>query len=233
MHYVASCQSYQTSGELEAKLSLYYNIFLCWIADTCSCSLLLPVSKFIVMLYVCSPKQMGVSLQVCMLQHYGLIYISCLGLHCPRLMSSKAVGASRKWHYQNVRLGAKTLANGISGLNEATHSVSEDALLSLIVLYHGPWTDGHQVHWIISMKDQTFILFTWQPIVKGFYHCKTRVWIQVSEDATQPMLSSHKVQHSFSAILCIPSSRMVIWTFMYVVCTNVQYYKCMRILAIL
>jgi len=33
------------------------------------------------------------------------------------------------------------------------------------------------------------MLFTWQPIVKGFYHCRTQVWIQVSEDATQPMLS--------------------------------------------
>jgi len=123
MHYVASCQSYQTSGELEAKLSLL-QYFLWWIADTCSSSLLLPVSKFIVMLYVCSPKQMGVSLQVCTLQHYGLKYISCLGLHCPRLVSSKAVGTSRKWHYQHVRFGAKTLVNGISGLNQATHSVA-------------------------------------------------------------------------------------------------------------
>ena len=38
------------------------------------------------------------------------------------------------------------------------------------------------------------MLFTWQPIVKGFYHCRTQVWIQVSEDATQPGLASHKVQ---------------------------------------
>jgi len=29
---------------------------------------------------------------------------------------------------------------------------------------------------------------------QGFYHCRTQIWIQVSEDATQPVLASHKVQ---------------------------------------
>jgi len=101
---------------------LYYNIFcdelLIHVAPVCCCYL------FLSLLNVCSPKQMGVFLQVCTLQHYGLKYISCLGLHCPRLVSSKVVGTSRKWHYQHVRLGAKTLVNRISGLNQATHLVA-------------------------------------------------------------------------------------------------------------